>query len=498
VIEGTFATMCRLHDEGRDHIWAYYIRNLARPMWLARQPNRVDLLIGNPPWLAYRHMTSDMQNTFRSMSDARGLWHGAEMATQQDLSALFVTRSIQLYLKSGGRFAFVMPNAAVDRAQYSGFRSGSYADASEILTIAFDVPWDLRRIRPHFFPRGACVVFGSRVSEPAAMGTKVVNWAGRIARQGTSWRDVGPHLSQEPGILSRVSQMASSPYKDRFSNGATIFPRLLFIVEEQQRSPIGLPAGKMRVRSVRSGNEKPPWKNLPALEGVVETEFVRPVILSECLLPFRLTEPAKGIIPWDSTRLLGADGDDIEMYPGLAEWWARASACWEKNRATERLSLLDRLNYMSNMVRQFPSASIRIVYNKSGMHVVAAKVTDQRAVIENGLYWAAAASDEEADYLCAVLNAPATTELARPFMSYGKDERDMHKHIWQLPIPEFDYNSETHKLLAKLGHEAQALMDAISIDETLHFSATRRRLRENLELTAPMQQINEIVFGMLS
>src|SRR5262249_55978180 len=51
VLQETFRVMCRLHDEGRDHVWGYYIRNLARPMWLAREPNRVDVLIGNPPWL---------------------------------------------------------------------------------------------------------------------------------------------------------------------------------------------------------------------------------------------------------------------------------------------------------------------------------------------------------------------------------------------------------------------------------------------------------------
>ncbi len=52
VIERTFATMCRLHDQGRDHIWGYYVRNLARPLWLSRVENRVDVLLGNPPWLA--------------------------------------------------------------------------------------------------------------------------------------------------------------------------------------------------------------------------------------------------------------------------------------------------------------------------------------------------------------------------------------------------------------------------------------------------------------
>ena len=30
------------HDDGRDHIWSYYVRNLARPWWLALPQNRVD------------------------------------------------------------------------------------------------------------------------------------------------------------------------------------------------------------------------------------------------------------------------------------------------------------------------------------------------------------------------------------------------------------------------------------------------------------------------
>ena len=46
-IESTFSMMCRLHDEGRDHIWGYYIRNLARPLWLSKEGNQVDMLIGN-------------------------------------------------------------------------------------------------------------------------------------------------------------------------------------------------------------------------------------------------------------------------------------------------------------------------------------------------------------------------------------------------------------------------------------------------------------------
>jgi hypothetical protein len=60
------------------------------------------------------------------------------------------------------------------------------------------------------------------------------------------------------------------------------------------------------------------------------------------------------------------------------------------------------------------------------------------------------ATPDEADYLCAVINAPVTTELVRPFMSYGKDERDIHKHIWEVPIPLFDEANPVHRRLAEL------------------------------------------------
>jgi hypothetical protein len=46
--------------------------------------------------------------------------------TQNDLSALFFVRSIALYLKPGGRGAFVMPLAAMTRGQFKKFRKGNF------------------------------------------------------------------------------------------------------------------------------------------------------------------------------------------------------------------------------------------------------------------------------------------------------------------------------------------------------------------------------------
>jgi hypothetical protein len=57
---------------------------------------RVDALVGHQPWLSYRNMLKDMQRVFRQIPAARGLWHGRDTATHQDLSALFVACAAEL------------------------------------------------------------------------------------------------------------------------------------------------------------------------------------------------------------------------------------------------------------------------------------------------------------------------------------------------------------------------------------------------------------------
>ncbi|MGD9671558.1 MAG: N-6 DNA methylase [Hyphomicrobiaceae bacterium] len=497
-IEGTFKTMCRLHDEGRDHIWAYYIRNLARPLWLSRPQNRVDILIGNPPWLAYRHMTKEMQNVFRKMSEARGLWAGSEVATHQDLSALFAARASELYLKKGGRLALVMPNAAVDRYQYEGFRTGNYQDkaGAVMAQVAFSGSWDLRRIRPHFFPRGASVVFGARAENPKKMTTEVEVWTGRLPSINAPWSIAEGVLSRTTQTIKIVNRKLESDYEPAFTQGATLSPHFMFVVAPKDSSPLGLPAGKMAIQSSRSAYEKTPWKEMSSLEGVVESEFVRPLVTGETLLPYRLRQRITVLIPSSASALLTTE--ELDLYPGLASWWSQAEEIWLANRSSDRLSLTEQLDYQSKLSKQLPIPPLRVIYNASGMHLCAAKLKDRRAIISKSLYWAPVANEQEADYICAILNSSATTEMARPFMSYGKDERHFDKHIWQLPIPQYDPSNKNHVRLVKLAKDVAALCLEFAVDEQLHFPATRRRMRELIDHSEAGAEINELTFELLS
>src|SRR5699024_2666202 len=105
----TFQILCDLNKRGRDSIWGYFVRNLVRPLWLSMRSRRVDVLVGNPPWVAYRYMTPDMQEQFQEFSKQRNLWAGKNGATHQGLVRLFIVRSVEKYLNDGGTFAFVTP-----------------------------------------------------------------------------------------------------------------------------------------------------------------------------------------------------------------------------------------------------------------------------------------------------------------------------------------------------------------------------------------------------
>jgi len=174
-------------------------------------------------------------------------------------------------------------------------------------------------------------------------------------------------------------------------------------------------------------------------------------------------------------------------------------ACQQRAEfARPTAKLWPRLDYQSTLSKQLPIPAQRLIYNKSGMHLVAAKVKNPRAVIAGGLYWATMNSEDETDYLCVIMNSAATTEALRPFMSYGKDERDIHKHVWQLPIETYDPQNPIHARLVALARAAQTIAAAFEVKEDLHFAATRRHIRERIEASEAGEEISRIVEEMLS
>ncbi|MFE4048907.1 hypothetical protein [Streptomyces sp. YIM B13518] len=335
----------------------------------------------------------------------------------------------------------------------------------------------------------------ARGNDAVPLSKDTERWIGKIPVTAHDWTHVRGWVTREAAELKYVGEdLISSPYRSRFENGATIYPRYLFFVTQEESGPLGLGSGRVRVRSERTSTEKSPWKDLPDSEGVVEKQFFRPVLLGETVLPYRLLPPRKAVLPIEGTKtVLHGEHDHLDRYPDLAKWWRHAEEQWITHRSTDRLTLVEQLDFRRKLSVQLPGTPMRVVYGKAGMHVAAALVTDPSVVIDHKLYWGTVRTREEGMYLCVILNAPALTEIVRPLMSYGKDERDIDKAVWQLPIPEFDPANLGHRRLAELGAAEAERIAALELDESKNFVKLRQVVRSVIATSPDAEEVDELV-----
>ena len=125
IIGNTIAAMQRLHDRGRNHIWAYYTRKHGAPgSPVTGQDGRGDR---QPAWINYNQTADILRTELQNLSrDRYGIWAGGRYATHQDVAGLFFARGVDLYLKDGGVIGFVLPHSALQAGQYSKWRSGQW------------------------------------------------------------------------------------------------------------------------------------------------------------------------------------------------------------------------------------------------------------------------------------------------------------------------------------------------------------------------------------
>ena len=479
-LEKTIASLRMLHGEGRNHIWAYYTRNLVRPVALSR--SKVDVIVGNPPWLNYNQTVSTLRTELvRQSKDLYGIWAGGKYATHQDVAGLFFARSVDLYLNNGGVIGMVVPHSALQAGQHTKWRTGKWQAKSSgrgrnrtqgrVLTVDFGhkTAWDLEGLEPNtFFPVPASVVFARRTGEDgraAPLAGEVERWLGEPGEDADR---------QTRAIIFDTSAGHVSPYGRLSRQGATIVPRCLFFVNETA-NPAIIKAGQTVTVDPRRGTyDKKPWRNLDLtiITGqTIENRHVFDVYLGETVLPYTARGPLKAVLPFKKgSAVLPSDAEE----PGgvnlggldqrMRERWKSVSCLWQTyKQPVNKLTLLGRLDYHRELSSQLDwqqnpgERPIRVVYTGISEIPTATLVDDNEAIIDHALYWITCKHKHEANYVMSVINSDVLRKAVTPMMPKGQfGARDLHKHLWNLPIPEFDADNPLHADVVKAGQAAAA------------------------------------------
>ena len=508
-IKAVAALMAELHAADRNHVWAYYIRNMIRPAVIAEE--KVDRIIGNPPWLTYGQSADIIRTELHEMSEKRyQIWAGGRNAANQDIATLFYTRCTELYAKVGTVIGMVMPHSALRAGQHLKWRSGRYKQKggrnapSISMNLKVREPWDLDNVVPDFFPMPASVVFahyaGVGQGTPLAPGTIQV-WRG-------DWQEDYAGITRKSEALHHDDGKFKSPYAELSRRGADISDRQLFFVQPMPHTAMIPTANTTNVKPRLGNQDKMKYEaQLTQLEGVVSNDNLFDVYLGECLAPYVTLHPLKAALPvhrvtmtmplnhenCEANKHNACRLEVSELHSTMQRRWNNAAEMYReahKNQAIKDLySNLNHLNKLTSQLEYLQGAiakkeTVRIVYTESGQPT-AAIIRDNRAIVDRTLYQTVCQSEDEARYILALINSNALAAATAPFMPKGLyGPRHFEKHGWKLPIPRYDPSDPLHTKLGELGataeQECQALIAQSDIPTKPAGDAQSRAARKML------------------
>ena len=505
LLGATFAQLKRLFLEGRNHIWTFVLRNLLRPVWLSHPDHRADVLVGNPPWIVYRHLSAEMKNRLREALRSYNLWVGGSLATQQDMCALFWARGAERYLRDGGTLALVLPYAALNAPVFAGMRDGSM----ERVRVAITGGWGLERVWPIFGAQSGssttstCVLFGER-DRAGSAPADFDRWVGVLPRRDANEADANEALKQARAAWPRSRTLISaSPYRKRFHNGASLFPRRFFLVEHAAAGRLQSRRDAPRLRG-RVGNlDKQPWTSVEPPEGPVERAFVRRIALGESVAPYRVLDLVTGVVPVEDGTMLTAATADAHEHRGLAAWLRDAEGKWNEHSSKDvdgapRVTLTQSVNHMQKLTAQAVRSPLRVLYTKAGTRLSACWLEDDDVVVDHKAYWSATNSLEEAAYVVALLNTTIVLDRVKDLQPVGqRDPRDFDNLVWTLPIPEYDPAEALHRDLAAAALHASEIAARVELPNAAHFTNKRRLIRQALVADGVAETIERLVDALL-
>lgn len=186
-----------------------------------------------------------------------------------------------------------------------------------------------------------------------------------------------------------------------------------------------------------------------------------------------------------------------------------AERIWEKKRKDKKLSWKGRLDYSRLLTQQSFGAKFVVLYNTSGTNISAAYLTPAETkkigmlpirglIAESVCYRFYAHSEEEALYLCGILNSEIVNEAIKPYQPQGlMGERHVHRRPFEAcPIPLFDAKDSLHLRIADLAKECREQLLPIARKMKSPIATARADARKLVR--GKLNQLDELVRKLFS
>jgi hypothetical protein len=431
------ATLERLQRSGRNGIWPFLLENSYRPGLVREHFNAI---VSNPPWMAMSKLANNPYKAdIVSRAERYGIKPTGSSHLHAELATVFLLNSVDKYLKDGAYCGVIMPDTLLNGYHHESFRNQAYLRSDWSVGFQLNEIWELPT---DTFKNKAVIVFGKK-TDAANSDTMPGNHifpdredetlVYRILHQGrrTAWSSNPNAQSITNGVLERIP----------FLQGADIMPRTLVFHKATKQ-----PNGKWSLQPIPRRHDETSYLVSLAKENQdfslntqnIDDQFIYECYLSNHVLPFIVCKPAIALLPMKRVNGMLAAVNETE----LATYGSASSATFERvfRESGESASqYFDRINTRNKLKPQrfvdVPDSACIVFAGAGGEHICAAyvpvsQIDRRKTIIDQTLYWYIAQNEDEAIYICGLLNSRALGEIIADFQPEGAMGR---RHIHKLP-----------------------------------------------------------------
>ena len=183
----------------------------------------------------------------------------------------------------------------------------------------------------------------------------------------------------------------------------------------------------------------------------------------------------------------------------MEELWDANKGKSDTKSLTQNLNWLNKLTSQLEYLRNPGDRPARIAYTSAG-RPTAALIDDAEAILDTKLYQVTCRNLDEAHYLLAIINSDSLADAAKPFCTtnWARKIRDLQKHLWKLPIPEYDGDDDSRVRISELGKaavaEAREIIDGL---DKVNDRTARQAMRHRWQLESETARAIETAVGEL-
>jgi len=480
VLEGLYRQLYLLEVEGRNGLWARLLKNAFAPVLVGQ----FDYVVGNPPWVNWQNLSAEYREATKKLWADYGLFslrgHAARLGGgKKDLAMLFTYASIDHYLKVGGNLGFVITQT-VFKTKGAGdgfrrFRLGEKGDHLRVLHVD-----DMSRLQPFEGATNRTSVMVCQRGEKTRYPVPYTLW-----HKGKGPARINPDKSLKEVMEETVR---THPFAQPVDGKKPTSPWMTATrgAIKALRKVIGPAAYRARAGSYTGGLNGVHWVRILAkrpdgllivqnlwnvgrrkvkrVEKPIEPDLVYPLLRGRDVSQWKAEPSAHLIVSQDpKTRMAYEEGwMKVELPLTYAYFKEFEKELWTRKSQSVRDLMKKSAFYAMYAVADYTFAPYKVVWKALARRTVVAVVSKHKdtwfhkgktIVPEHNTIFIPTDHENEAHYLCAVLNSNVASLVVQAYSSLFYSASIL-EHI---AVPQFDASNPLHTRLADLSMLAHKL-----------------------------------------